>query len=46
MNLRALRIVGLKRATHTIQLTVFSSVIEVRTSPYYTILINIYGFVF
>ena len=46
MNLKALRIVGLEGATHTIQLGVFPSVREVRTNPYHTILIDMYGFVF
>ena len=46
MNLRALRIVGLEGASHTIQLDVFSSIREVRTNPYYMILIDMYGFVF
>ena len=46
MNLRALRIVRLERASYTIQLVMFSSVREVRTSPYHMILIDMYGFVF
>ena len=46
MSLRSFRIVGLERATHTIQLGVFPSVREVRTNPYHTILIDMYGFVF
>ena len=46
MSLKSLRIVGLGGTAHIIQLRVFSSVREVRTSPYYTILIDMYGFVF
>ena len=46
MNLRSFRIVELERAAHTIQLRVFFSVKEVKTIPYHTILIDMYGFVF
>ena len=46
MNLRSLRIAGVEGATHTIQLGVFLSVKEVRASPYHTIFIDMYGFVF
>ena len=46
MNLRTLRIVGLENATHSIQLEVFPSVKEIKISPYYTIPIDMYGFVF
>ena len=41
MNLRALRIVRLEGASHTIQLGVFPNVKKVRMSPYHTILIDI-----
>ena len=46
MNLKTFRIVELKGATHTIQLRMFLNVGEVGTSPYHTILIDMYGFVF
>ena len=46
MNLRIVRIVGSEGASHTIQLRVFPSVEEVRTSLYHTNLIDMYGFVF
>ena len=46
MNLTTSRIVGLEEASHTIQLGMFPSVREVRTSPYHMILIDMYGFVF
>ena len=46
MNLKALRIVGLEGITHIIQLRMFPSIIEVRTSTYYMILTNMYGFVY
>ena len=46
MRLTTLRRVGLEGASHTIQLGIFPSVKEVRTNPYHTILINMYGFVF
>ena len=42
MNLRALGIVELEGASHTIQLGVFLSVKEVKTNPYHTMLIDIY----
>ena len=43
MNLKALRIVGLERAAHTIQLGVFPSIREVRTNPYHMIFVKVYG---
>ena len=46
MNLESLNIVGLEGTVHTIQLGVFPSVRKVKTSPYHTILIDMYGFVF
>ena len=46
MNLRSLKIVGLKKTAHTIQVGVFPSVRDIRTNPYHTIIINMYGFVF
>ena len=46
MRLKSFMIVGLEGAIHTIQVEVFPSVKKVKTSPYHTILINMYGFVF
>ena len=46
MNLRSFRIVELERAVHTIQLGVFLSVKEVKTSPFHMIGIDMYVFVF
>ena len=46
IELRSLRIVGLEGAAYIIQLGVFSSVRDVRTNLYHTILIDIYDFVF
>ena len=46
MSLRLFRIVGLEGLAHTIQLGVFPSIREVKTNPYHTILIDMYGFVF
>ena len=42
MRLRSFRIVGLEGIVHTKQLGVFSSVKEVKTSPYHIILIDMY----
>ena len=46
MNLKSLRIVELEITTYTIQLGVFPTVKEVRTTLYNTILINMYDFLF
>ena len=46
ISLRLFTIVGLEEATHTIQLGMFPSARKVRTNPYYTILIDIYDFLF